>query len=88
MKKIVIFLAVAVLSGFAAADADACVAVTGVAGPDGGTDEKPVGLVYVGIYFLGDIEILELKLDGTREEIRNECINSASKNILRKIKNS
>ena len=35
------------LGGVLAADADACVAVTGLAGPDGGTDEKPVGLVYV-----------------------------------------
>ena len=35
------------LGGVLAADADACVAVTGLAGPDGGTEEKPVGLVYV-----------------------------------------
>lgn len=66
---------------------DIALSFTGNAGPNP-SEGKPVGLVYVGIYFLGDIEILELKLDGTREEIRNECINSASKNILRKIKNS
>ncbi|MFR1833034.1 MAG: competence/damage-inducible protein A, partial [Lachnospiraceae bacterium] len=33
--------------GAFAADADACIAVTGIAGPDGGSEEKPVGLVYI-----------------------------------------
>ena len=66
---------------------DISVSFTGNAGPNP-SEGKPVGLVYVGIYFLGDIEVLELNLNGTREEIRNECINVVSKKILKKIENN
>ena len=63
---------------------DISVSFTGNAGPNP-SEGKPVGLVYVGIYFLGEIEILELNLKGSREEIRNECINYISRKILKKI---
>ena len=49
---------------------DAAIAVTGIAGPDGGTPEKPVGLVYVGISLNGKTEVIELRLKGNREAIR------------------
>lgn len=44
--------------------------ITGVAGPDGGTPEKPVGLVYVGCVGAGSVEVAELRLPGDRERIR------------------
>lgn len=33
---------------------DVCIAVTGIAGPDGGSEEKPVGLVYIGLHYKGE----------------------------------
>ena len=36
-------------------------------------------------FFLGEVEIIELNLKGTREEIRNECLRVVSNKILRKI---
>ena len=65
-------------------DTDISVSFTGNAGPSA-SEGKPVGLVYVGVYFLGDIEILELNLKGSREDIRNECIRVVSNKILKKI---
>ena len=56
---------------------------TGIAGPDGGTDEKPVGTVYVGVYADGKNYAEKLSFSGTRERIRNRSVYSAL-NILRK----
>lgn len=58
--------------GVRKADADACIAVTGIAGPDGGTDEKPVGLVYVGCCLKDEVTVEECHFRGTRGEIREQ----------------
>jgi len=51
---------------------------TGVAGPDGGTPEKPVGLVHVGIAFDGRVESHELRLPARgRAFVRTWAVNSA-----------
>lgn len=39
--------------------ADLCISVTGLAGPDGGTAEKPVGLAYIGIAYQGEVQTFE-----------------------------
>lgn len=53
------------------------ISVTGVAGPGGGTKEKPVGLVYVGLYLNGNITYKKLNLNGNRNRIRNMVTTSA-----------
>ena len=60
--------------GVFASDADICVAVTGIAGPDGGTEEKPVGLVYIAIYMKEKITVREYHFRGNRERIREQAV--------------
>lgn len=47
------------------------VATTGIAGPDGGTPERPVGLVYIALASESGTAVQELRLTGSRERIRN-----------------
>ena len=51
----------------------AAVATTGIAGPDGGTPEKPVGLVYAGIIYHDRCEVFELHLHRSRQQIRDRA---------------
>lgn len=50
--------------------ADVCVVFSGIAGPGGGTDEKPVGTVYSAICFQGKTTTYKLFFQGTRDEVR------------------
>lgn len=52
------------------ADTDFGIAVTGIAGPDGGTEEKPVGLVYIALSDDAHTEHRKLMLPGDRQLIR------------------
>lgn len=54
-------------------NADIGLSTTGVAGPGGGTEEKPVGLVYIGVAFKGEVYIKKLMLNGNRNEIRKQA---------------
>ena len=63
-----------------AAGADYGLSVTGVAGPDGGTEEKPVGLVFVGVSDEEGTEVERLDLSAwrrSREAIRERSANRA-----------
>ena len=66
------------------AGADVGVSTTGIAGPDGGTDEKPVGLVYVGIYSSGKASAERFLFTGTRNEIRE----ATTRNALRMLRDA
>lgn len=57
--------------------ADVSVAVTGIAGPDGGTAQKPVGLVYIGCFVKGKITVTENHFKGNRLEIRKQTTRAA-----------
>ena len=60
-------VAVAMASGARARfDTTLAVSITGVAGPDGGSDEKPVGLTYIGLARSAGVEVRRLQLGGDR----------------------
>jgi nicotinamide-nucleotide amidase len=55
---------------------DIGVSTTGIAGPDGGSKEKPVGLVYVCVYYDGKYEVKNIHATGTRDTIRERSANT------------
>ena len=60
-----------------AANADAALSATGIAGPGGGTEEKPVGLVYIGCYLNGKTTVKECRWNGSRMENRLDTVKAA-----------
>lgn len=60
-----------------AASADVAVSSTGIAGPGGGSEEKPVGLVYIGCFVRGEVQVRELRFHGTRMENRLHTVEAA-----------
>ena len=70
-------------------DASLSIAVTGVAGPSGGTAEKPVGLVHIAVNLDGDVVHQECRFGPlTRIEIRSETVRRAlemSTEMVRKV---
>jgi nicotinamide-nucleotide amidase len=59
------------------AGTDACISVTGIAGPGGGTKKKPVGLVFISCCVKGKVRTEELHLDGNRMKIRTAAAQRA-----------
>ena len=52
------------------AGSDFALSITGIAGPNGGSLDKPVGLVYIGLAYDGGWDVKELRLGGGRDIIR------------------
>ncbi|NKB46071.1 MAG: nicotinamide-nucleotide amidohydrolase family protein [Alphaproteobacteria bacterium] len=67
--------------------ADMAVAVTGVAGPGGGSADKPVGLVYLSLAESGtDAVIKRYVFAGTRDDVRRSTVGAALELILDRLR--
>ncbi|MGM9978983.1 MAG: competence/damage-inducible protein A [Clostridium sp.] len=64
---------------------DIAVVTTGIAGPGGGTEEKPVGLVYIGLYYKGEISVYKNVFNGNRQKVRTKATVTALDMVRRKI---
>ena len=59
------------------------VAITGIAGPGGGSAEKPVGLVWFGLAVRGaDVTTLKCQFDGDRTAVRTDAVETAMRLLL------
>ena len=65
---------------------DVAISTTGIAGPGGGSKEKPVGLVYIGIRVKDKIKIFRRELKGDRNKIRQRAMMHALYNLLKILK--
>ncbi len=66
-----------VLGAAEAAGAQAALATTGIAGPDGGTPKKPAGLVYIGCHVNGVTTVERHMYAGERAQVRSMAVESA-----------
>jgi nicotinamide-nucleotide amidase len=61
------------------------VGITGIAGPNGGTEDKPVGLVYIAVADENDTDIIEKRFGGDRERIRHWSTQQALDLVRRRL---
>lgn len=64
--------------------ADIGISTTGICGPEGGSEEKPIGLVYIAIDYLGKITTNKCLFSGKREEIKQKIADCAL-NLLKEL---
>ncbi|MFQ5519132.1 MAG: CinA family protein, partial [Mariprofundus sp.] len=64
-----------------------CIAVSGIAGPGGGTDDKPVGTVWIAVAMHGQGTVSQcLNLSGARYEIQSRSVIAVLKLLLTEVK--
>lgn len=63
--------------------ADIAIAATGIAGPDGGSDDKPVGTVYLGLYCKGQLSDQRCHFYGARRQIQEKTAQTAMDMVRR-----
>ena len=64
--------------------ADYALAITGIAGPSGGSEEKPVGTVYIALASAGSTEVSRFNFNGDREQIRHRSVVKACEILWRR----
>ena len=69
-------------------DSDFAVSITGIAGPDGGTELKPVGTVCFGVASKDGTETFTRKFPGGRSEVRNRAVRFALAGLWKAVKSS
>ena len=69
----------------AAAGATWGIGITGVAGPDGGSAEKPVGLVYIGCASPAGARVEQQHFSGDRDSVRNQAVTAALHALRREL---
>lgn len=57
--------------------ADIAISITGIAGPGGGTAEKPVGLTYIGLATVNGVQVQQKLWGGSRVENKQQSVGSA-----------
>lgn len=67
------------------AGADLGLSTTGIAGPGGGTPEKPVGLVYIGCCLHGNVTVERHVFSGDRAQVRSQTVKAALDLAIRSI---
>ena len=65
---------------------DVAISTSGIAGPGGGSKEKPIGLVYIGIRVKDEVKIFRRELKGDRNKIRQRAMMHALYNLLKILK--
>lgn len=58
-------------------NSDAALSVTGLAGPDGGTEATPVGTVFIGCCLKGKTTVKEFHFNGSRNKVRDQAVTYA-----------
>lgn len=66
-----------------ASNASIAISVTGIAGPGGATEHKPVGLVYIGIATWENVQSFEHHFTGDRASVRQQATDAALTHILK-----
>ena len=70
-----------------ASGSNVALSTTGIAGPGGGSSEKPVGLVYIGCVINDRVEVEKCCFQGSRKEVRDAAVNEALGFLLGNLSN-